>query len=113
MGLLHHIRHIRADPRRVSQAQVAQEFDVTLRPFYGGEGQPQDCKAKAVRQVYKSLQHLHMGTLLPNDPLLANLVPAGLKLGLDEAQNLTGGLQQRLDRRKHNFQGDEADIHHG
>ena len=37
-----------------------------------------------------------MGALLPYNALLANLFSSGLKLGLDQAQHLSRGLQQCL-----------------
>ena len=54
-----------------------------------------------------------MGALLPDNALLADLVPPGLKLGLDQAEYLPRLLQELLNGRQNDFQRDEAHIHHG
>ena len=89
---------------------MAQKFNITLRSLYGREGQSQNRKAQFIRQSNEIIQHFFMGTLFPDNALLAHLLLARFKLGLDQAKNLTVLFQQRLDGGKNNFQRNKAHI---
>ena len=92
---------------------MAQEFDIALGALHGREGQTQDLEAQTIHQCHEIIQHHLVDLGIPDNALLAHVFLAGLELGLDQAQNLTGGLQQRLDGGQHDLEADEAHIDNG
>ena len=56
---------------------------------------------------------LLMLRILQGVVVLADVFLSGLKLRLDEAEHLSGGLEQLLNGRKDDFQGNKRDVHNG
>ena len=51
-----------------------------------------------------------MGLRISDDPLLPHLILPRFKLGLDQAQYLTGGFEKCLNNRQNNLKRNKADI---
>ena len=111
MSLSDHVGGVRLDALHICQGQVAQEFDIAGRALHRREGQAQDLEAQAVNQGNKIVQNHLVDLRFPNHAVLTEILPACLKLGLDQAKHLTlTGFQKVLDGGQHQLQTDEADV---
>ena len=81
-----------ADALHFVQGKMTQKFDIALRAFHGGEGQTQNFEAQTIHQRHKIVQHHLVDFRVTDNTLLTHILLAGLKLGLDQTQYLTGGL---------------------
>ena len=73
--------------------EVSQKLDVALRALDGREGEVFDGEADLFGGPEEILQDLLMDGGVPDDALLPYLVLAGFELRLDEAEDLSLGLQ--------------------
>ena len=106
-----HIGGVRLDALHILKRQMTQKFDVSCGTLHGREGQSQNAEAQLLRQGNDVVQNLLMDGTVPDDAVLAHILPPGLELGLDEAEHLTPILlQQVLDGGQDNTKGDEADV---
>ena len=92
---------------------MEQILDIALRPADGRPGEAQDCKSVGLRRLQDTADHIHVDLRVPDDALLADLVPPRLKLRLDQAYHLAARRQDGVRGRQDPGQGDKGDIHTG
>ena len=98
------LRDERVDVRKVLlprlHGKMREKFNVALRPLDRRKRQIPDGKAQRRGQRGKLTQYLRMHGRVAHNALLSDVFLSGLKLRLDEAEHLPGGLQQLLNGRK-------------
>ena len=92
--------------------KMREKFNIALRPLDRGKRQIPDRKVQRSGQRREITQHLCMYGRIAHDALLADVFLSGLELRLDEAEHLSGGLEQLLDGWKDDLQRDERYVHH-
>ena len=92
---------------------MREKFNVALRPLDRRKRQIPDGKAQRRGQRGKLTQYLCMHGRVAHNALLSDVFLSGLKLRLDEAEHLPGGLQQLLNGRKDDFQRNKRHVHDG
>ena len=108
MRLCNERRNIRRDAALRLHAQMAEKFNVALGAAHRGKRQVADGQLQLRSQRQKILQDLLMDGRVADDALLADLLPAGLELRLDEAEDLPRRLQQCTDGGQDDPQGNEG-----
>ena len=94
--------------------KMCQEFDVAFRPSDRRKGQTKYSKIKLGSQLQKIVQHTLVNGRITDNTLLPYRCLTSLKLRLDQTNNLTGILFQKImDCWKHKRKRDKADIQNG
>ena len=110
MGFLHQSVQVKGCGGFRTLLQEAQILDVPLRSTDGGIGQSQNTEARFPCVLQIVLQHLLVHCRVPDNALLANLLPAGFKLGLYQTGHIAAVLQNVGHRRQDQLQGNKAHV---
>ena len=90
--------------------QINEILDIAFRPLNRGEIQTENPKALCADILHNHLDDLAMHAAVPNNALLADLLPSGFKLRLNQTDQLPLFAQHAKHRRQYLCQRNKGNI---